>query len=443
MRKSFGIPYLWLKTLKTLLIVSAMLVCSLTQIVPVSSEVMVVRSGRTVGLSEVNLIRDGQFLGKESYWRGIGNTAGKGSMSLRRIGYDGVPVPALEVNISDGYTFLRQVVHVPLRIDSLILTFYAKKIRGEGSITVSTLGEEPKFVPKETWEEFSVDFLHKMPNLKGEKWTVSFTFNNSQPEIATFLIDNVTLLAKAQENTCLIEVNFYFEDPHGEGLYNVYASAEVLDVDSSEVLYLDLSEDLGMDWNFNRYPVASIYLANGTYYFKFYWTRPLDWHEWFASDTIEVQPRKCDTYVFQVLLYYLTVNVEGIDGKPIEPYYMTIWRRNTYTTETFDWWLGTEMIQKALPIRIASGDYNLTIEWSDSLGNKHEEETWFTMDCDKEVTIRAAGVSIGNIILTPFEIATLGLVIALSVALVISIVYILRKRRYARRVSAGKSLSKP
>jgi hypothetical protein len=406
-----------------LLSISVLMVCSLSQIALASSAFEGVEFGTMVGLSEVNLIRDGQFGGEDSYWDGIENMAGEGSIIVRRIGYDGLPAPALEVNVSEGFALLSQYVDVPFRLDSLILTFYAKKLCGTGSINVSALGIEPVLIPDENWKRFSVDFLHT-PTLK---WpgSLSFSFNNQQSSETTILLDNVTLLAKAKENTCLIEVNFCFADPKGDGVYNVDAEAGVAETGEYEWGFSGLRHDLYMDWEFNRYSVASLYLANGTYSFDFDWFLPFDWDVYFARHVIvDVQPGKPDTYVFEVPLYCLTIDVT-VPGDAVVPRYTwRIWRKSGYTTEYFGFYTGKNTF------RISPGDYNLTVFWHDSLGYEHLKETWFTIDSDKKIHVQLNAVNVANLIFTPLEIASLGIAIGLSIAFTVSIVYIIWKRRH-------------
>lgn len=387
-----------------------------------------VEFGTTVGLSEVDLIRDGQFLGEDSYWKGIQNTRtyarGKGLISVRRVGYDGLPAPALEVNVSGGYARISQYVDVPFRLDSLILTFYSKKVCGTGSITVSALGIEPVFIPDENWKRFNVDFLHT-PTLKWPGF-VEFNFSNLQSSETLLLVDNVTLLAKAKENTSLIKVNFCFTDPKGDGVYNIDAIAEVLETGEYEYRFPGLRHDLYMDGEYHRYPVASLYLANGTYRFDFFWMIPIDWDEYFAKHVIiDVQPGKPDTYVFEAPLYYLTIKVTGNYDTGVPRYHWTIWRKSEYTTKIFGFYTGQNTF------RISPGNYNLTVKWYDSMRYKHVKETWFTIDnSDKNIHVQLDAVNVANLIFTPFEIALLGLTIGLSITFVISIVYIIWKRRH-------------
>jgi len=409
------------------LLISVLVVCSSSQVALDGSTFSRVESGQTVGLSEVNLIRDGQFLGEDSYWNGIQNTrkyaSGKGSISVRRVVYDGLPAPALEANVSEGFARLSQYVDVPFRLDSLILTFYAKKVCGTGSIVVSALGVEPIFIPNENWNRFSVDFLHT-PTLKWPGF-LSFNFSNPQPSETIFLLDNVTLLAKANENTCLIEVNFCFNDPKGNGVYNVDAKTVVHETGERKYGFSGFRHDLYMDGEYHRYPVASLYLANGTYEFDFYWIIPFDWDDYFAKYvTIEVQPGKPDTYVFQVPVHYITIKVTGIHGTEVPHYHWRIWRERGFTIEFFGFHTGQT------PFRISSGNYNLTVEWHDSMGYKHVKETWFTVDSDKDIHVQLGAVNVANMILTPFEITVLVLTITLSVTFVIFVVYMLLKRRH-------------
>jgi hypothetical protein len=415
-------PLSWLRTLESLLI-SVLMLCSLSQNELASSAFDGVEVGKTVGLSEVNLVRDGQFLGEDSYWDGVEDMAGRGSIMVRRVGYDGLPAPALEVNVSGGFALLWQYVDIPFRLDSLILTFYAKRVCGTGSINVSALGIEPVYIPDENWKRFKIDFLHT-PTLK---WpgSLSFSFNNPQSSETTILLDNVTLLAKAKENTCLIKVNFCFTDPKGDGVYNVDAKARVAETGEYESGLPGLRHDLYMDYEFNRYPVASLYLANGTYSFDFYWTTPRDWNVYFAEHIIvNVQPGKPDTYVFEVPLYSLTIDVTGIGNITVPRYTWRIWRKNGYTTKYFAFYTGQNTL------RISLGDYNLTVFWHDSLGYEHVKETGFTIDSDKNINVQLDAVNFANMIFTPFQIISLAVTIGLSITCAISIVYIIWKRRH-------------
>lgn len=412
-------PLSQLRTVEALFI-SILMVCSLSQIALATSTFDGVEFGTMVGLSEVNLIRDGQFRGEDSYWEGIQNTRkyarGKGLISVRRVGYDGLPAPVLEINVSEGYARLSQYVDVPFRLDSLVLTFYAKKLYGTGSIIVSALGIEPVFIPEENWKRFSVDFLHT-PTLK---WpgSLEFNFSNPQSSETILLLDNVTLLAKAKENTCLIEVNFCFTDPKGDSVYNVDAKAQVLETGEYKWGFSELRH--------NRYLVASIYLANGTYSFNFYWIIPFDWDVYFAEHVvIEVQPSKPDTYVFEVPLYYLTIDVTGRGDAVVPRYTWRIWRKSGYTTEYFGFYTGQSTF------KISPGNYNLTVFWHDSLGYEHVKEIGFTIDSDKKINVQLDAINFANMIFTPLEIASLGITIGLSITFIVSIVYIIIwKRRH-------------
>ncbi len=387
------------------------------------------RFGQTVGLPEVNLIRDGQFLGEENYWEQFGQTAGEGNLSSRRASYDGVPAPAFEISVTEGFLLLEQYIYVPKQVESLILTFYARKVSGAGSITVSALGIEPIFTPEENWEKFTVDFLQPPTLWPGY---TSFNISNPQSNAATILLDNVTLFARAQENTLLVKVNFYFPDPKGKAVDNIDATASVLETGE----YLEnmwLSKDLGMDRIFGRNPVSSLYLVNGTYQFSFYFTRPPeDWTVSFATNSmIEVQPGKPDTYVFEVPLYYLTVSVRGAYDAQLPSYSMEIWRQTGDSLEVFDrWWrTSTRMKEEKKPIRISSGNYNLTIVWYDYFGHRHVKETWFTIDSDKDMNIQVDAINVRSMLFTSFELAMLLLIFGLIIAFAIAITYVLLKRR--------------
>lgn len=261
--------------------------------------------GQIVGLSEVNLIRDGQFLGEENYWEQFGQTAGEGNLSSRRASYDGVPAPAFEISVTEGFLLLEQYIYVPKQVESLILTFYARKVSGTGSTTVSALGIEPIFTPEENWKKFTVDFLQ--PTTLWPGYT-SFNISNPQSNAATILLDNVTFFARAQENTLLVKVNFYFPDPKGKAVDNIDATASVLETGE----YLEnmwLSKVLGMDRIFGRNPVSSLYLVNGTYQFSFYFTRPPeDWTVSFATkatfllNSLSTEIREIGIYTFTVVL---------------------------------------------------------------------------------------------------------------------------------------------
>jgi hypothetical protein len=405
-----------------LLLISVLMVFSLSQIGLASSAFDGIEFGKMVGLPEVNLIRDGQFGGEDSYWHGIENMAGEGSIMVRRVGCDGLPAPALEINISEGHALLSQYVDVPFRLDSLVLTFYAKKLCGTGRIIVSALGIEPVFIPEENWKSFSVDFLHTQTS----KWPGSLRFNFSNPQSSEtiLLLDNVTLLAKAEENTRLIEVNFCFTDPKGDGVYVVDAEARVSETGEREWGFPGLRHDLYMDYEYNRYSVASLYLANGTYSFDFYWFLPFDWDVYFAHVIVDVQPSKPDTYVFEVPLYCLTIDVTGPGDAVVPRYTWRIWRKSGYTIEYFGFYTGQNTF------RISHGDYNLTVFWHDSLGYEHVKETWFTIDSDKKIHVQLDTVNVANLILTPLEIASLGIAIGLSITFAVSIVYIMWKRRH-------------
>ena len=386
--------------------------------------------GQTVGLLEVNLIRDGQFLGEEDYWGMFGQTTGEGNLSTRRASYDGVPAPAFEISVTEGFFLLEQYIYVPKQVESLILTFYARKVSGTCSIIVSALGIEPVFAPEENWKKFTVDFLQ--PTTLWPGYT-SFNISNPQSNAATILLDNVTLLARAQENTLLIKVNFYFPDPKGNAAHNIDATASVLE--TSECLEnMWLSKDLESDRASGRNPVSSLYLANGTYQFNFSFTSPpRDWTVSFATNSIiEVQPGKPDTYIFEVPLYYLTVSVRGAYDAQLPSYTMEIWRQTGDSLEVFDrWWpWHTDTTRARKPIRISSGNYNLTIVWYDYFGHRHVKETWFTIDSDKDMNIQVDAINVGSMFFTSFELAMLLLIFGMIIAFAIAITYVFLKRRH-------------
>jgi hypothetical protein len=419
-------PLLRLGTVE-LLLASVLMVLSLSQVGLANSVFDGVEFGTMVGLSGVNLIRDGQFGGEDSYWDGIQNTRtyarGKGLISVRKVGYDGLPAPALEINVSEGHARLSHYVDVPFRLDSLVLTFYAKKLSGTGSIIVSALGTEPAFIPEENWKSYSVDFLHT-PTLK---WpgSLEFNFSNPQSSETILLLDNVTLLAEAEEDTCLIEVNFCFTDPKGDGVYNVDAEARMSETGEYKWGFPGLRHDLYMDYEYHRYSVASLHLANGTYSFDFFWFLPFDWDVYFAEDIIiDVQPGKPDTYIFEVPLYCLTIDVTGPGDAVVPRYTWRIWRKSGYTTEYFGFYTGQNTF------RISPGDYNLTVFWHDSLGYEHVKETSFTIDSDKRIHVQLNAFNVSNLIFTPLEIALLGIAIGSSITFAVSIVYIMWKRRH-------------
>lgn len=396
--------------------------------------------GQTVGLSEVDLIRDGQFLGEEDYWEQFGQTTGEGNLSSRRASYDGVPAPAFEISVTEGFLLLEQYIYVPKQVESLILTFYARKVSGTGSITVSALGIEPTFAPEENWKKFTVDFLQ--PTTLWPGYT-SFNISNPQSNATTILLDNVTLLARAQENTLLIKVNLYFPDPKGKGVDNIDATASVLE--TSEYLEnLWLSKDLESDRISGRNPVSSLYLANGTYQFNFSFTRPPeDWTVTFATNSIiEVQPGKPDTYIFEVPLYYLTVSVRGAYDAQLPSYFMTIWRQTGDSIEVFDRWSRTETTMKyeKTPILISSGNYNLTIVWYDYFGHRNVKETGFTIDSDEDMNIQVDAINVGSMLFTSFELVMLLLIFGLIIAFAIAITYVLLKRRQKHARLGPKSV---